>query len=119
MGHIDVANMFIERGADLSAQDTWGNSPLHLALQEGHIDVAYMLIERGADVSARDNNGSTPLDLTSQDERLVEVAQALIQHSTAPGAHSLTIFTLFSSRLSSTALEPRTIPTAHADPGLA
>ena len=44
--------MLFEGGSDVSAQDKYGQSPLHLALQEGQLDVVCVLIERGADVSA-------------------------------------------------------------------
>jgi ankyrin len=53
-GQVEVAHMLIERGADVSAQGSYGNTPLHLALRWGRVEVAHMLIERGADVSAQD-----------------------------------------------------------------
>jgi ankyrin repeat protein len=55
--------MLIERGADVTAQNNDGETPLHLALQRGQVDVARMLIERGADVTAQNNDGETPLHL--------------------------------------------------------
>src|SRR6266849_5332770 len=76
--HVDVAQMLIERGADLSAQNKYGNTPLHLALQHGHVDVAQMLIERGADLSAQNGIGNTPLHLALQYGH-VDVAQMLIE----------------------------------------
>jgi ankyrin repeat protein len=50
--------MLIERGADVTAQNKDGQTPLHLASQMGQVDVARMLIERGADVTAQNNDGS-------------------------------------------------------------
>jgi ankyrin repeat protein len=41
--------MLIERGADATAQNNDGETPLHLALQMGQVDVARMLIECGAE----------------------------------------------------------------------
>lgn len=42
-------------GADVSAADKYGWTPLHRASQNGHEAIAQLLIERGAD-----ENGSTP-----------------------------------------------------------
>ena len=61
-----VARMLFETGADVSAQDKDGWTPLHLASREGQLEVAHILIERGVDVSAQDKNGQTPLHLVSQ-----------------------------------------------------
>ena len=54
--------MLIERGADPSAQDKGGSTPLHDgstplrgASQEGHAEATRMLIEGGADPSSSDN----------------------------------------------------------------
>src|SRR6266852_5059875 len=77
-GHMEVAQMLIERGADVSAQNGNGNTPLHRASLCGHMDVARMLIERGADVSAQGKYGNTPLHLALE-YRHVEVAQMLIE----------------------------------------
>ncbi|KAF8476308.1 hypothetical protein DFH94DRAFT_758363 [Russula ochroleuca] len=41
--------MLIERGADVTAQNKDGVSPLHLASQVGHVGVARMLLEYGGD----------------------------------------------------------------------
>ncbi len=77
-GHMEVAQMLIERGADVSAQGKYGNTPLHLALEYRHVEVAQMLIECGADLSAQGKYGNTPLHLALKYGH-VEVAQMLIE----------------------------------------
>ena len=51
-GHVDVAKVLIQNGADVNAveKDKW--TALHLAARNGHVDVAKVLIQNGADVNA-------------------------------------------------------------------
>jgi len=62
-GHLDVARLLVESGADVDARSEFGYTPLHVAAMEGYLDVARLLVESGADVDARDKKGRTPLDL--------------------------------------------------------
>jgi uncharacterized protein len=48
-----------------AAQDEYGATPLHWALEAGQAEAARLLIDRGADVSARDRRGQTPLLLAA------------------------------------------------------
>ena len=65
--------MLIERGADVSAPNKHGETPLHLASRpassyfdlKGLVEVSRILLERGADVSAKNKNGLTPFFLAS------------------------------------------------------
>jgi len=59
MGHLDLARMLVEHGADVSAQDKAGQSLLHSAVENGHVAFSWMLVERGADISAQDEDGWT------------------------------------------------------------
>ena len=78
-GHVDVAWMLVERGADMTAQAKDRMTPLHWALDGGHVDVARMLVERGANVSAQAQDGMTPLHLASIGGD-VDVAWILLEH---------------------------------------
>ncbi|CAB0034279.1 unnamed protein product [Trichogramma brassicae] len=48
---------------EVSAQDAWGRSPLHLALARSHDKTAKLLLERGADPNVADDEAATPLHL--------------------------------------------------------
>lgn len=56
----DLTRWLIEQGADIAAQDTYGETPLHSRAGhwQGRIGV---LLDLGADVNARDSRGDTPL----------------------------------------------------------
>ncbi|MDT7807821.1 MAG: hypothetical protein QOJ70_1634 [Acidobacteriota bacterium] len=58
-GHLDVARVLLDAGADASARRADGFTPLVLAVFFGHEQVARLLLERGADVSAQTNLGTT------------------------------------------------------------
>ena len=60
-GHLEVARVLIEHGADVIALDGRGATPLHYASHNGHVEVARFLINHGADVTVRSGDGSTPL----------------------------------------------------------
>ena len=77
-GDLEVARQLVEQGADVSAADKYGTTPLHLACKEGHQEVARLLIEQGADVSAVDKDGTTPLHIASRNGHQ-EVARPLIE----------------------------------------
>ena len=65
-----IAELLIEKGADVNAKSNRGYTPLHEASDHGKIEIIDLLIAKGADVNAiivsGRNQGKTPLDLTEQ-----------------------------------------------------
>ena len=71
-GHIEVAKLLLERGADIESKDRWGKTPLiegiflkylfnlnylsflFIASRYGHIGVVKLLIEKGAMINSND-----------------------------------------------------------------
>ena len=85
VGHVDIAWLLIEHGADAAAQDKRRSTPLHQASKRGHVDLARLLIERGADAAAQDEDGTTPLHLASS-RGDVNLAWPAIEHGADPAA---------------------------------
>jgi len=77
-GHVDLARMLVERGADVSTKKKDRLTALHSASYGGHVDLARMLIEHGADVSAQNEDGWTALHLASEYGH-VDFARMLIE----------------------------------------
>ena len=82
-GHVEVAQVLVEHGADPTARDMDGLNPLHLASFHGYVEVVQLLVEHGADPTVQDNDGWTPLHWASQNGH-VEVARFLVEHSADP-----------------------------------
>src|SRR5262245_49971080 len=74
-GHVDVARVLLDTGADVSAvsQNSLTNTPLHAATAGKHAEVALLLLEQGADPFKADAGGYTPLEIARQNhlERVV------------------------------------------------
>uniref|UniRef100_A0A5K3ET97 Poly [ADP-ribose] polymerase n=2 Tax=Mesocestoides corti TaxID=53468 RepID=A0A5K3ET97_MESCO len=60
-GRLDVVELLLIRGADVSAKDDGGLIPLHNACSFGHTDVVQMLLAAKSDPNAQDNWHYTPL----------------------------------------------------------
>ena len=67
--------IFHQVGADITAKNTDGRTPLHYAAQEGCGVAA--LINKGADVNERGNDGMTPLMVATLKGQL-EAARTLV-----------------------------------------
>jgi len=50
-GHKEVAELLIEKGADINTKDTRGRTPIDLAINKGQIDMAKLLVSKSGDVS--------------------------------------------------------------------
>ncbi len=60
-GHMAVAALLLERGADVNAKGVFGGTGLHWAAINGHKDTVSFLVAHGADVTLRDAKfDSTP-----------------------------------------------------------
>jgi ankyrin repeat protein len=52
-GHVAVASLLIDEGADLEYKDDDQIRPLHIAVDQGHKDMLKLLVEKGVDINAR------------------------------------------------------------------
>ncbi|KAI0000135.1 hypothetical protein BJV74DRAFT_821797 [Russula compacta] len=79
-GHLDVARVLIDHGADVNTTNEDKRSPLHVAFYGGQLKVMELLLQKGADVDVRDSFGNTLLHRASFDGRL-EVVSLLLNHN--------------------------------------
>ncbi|CAE7851831.1 unnamed protein product, partial [Symbiodinium sp. KB8] len=54
-----------EAGANLSATDRWGSTPVLMALEGGTVEMLEALVEAGVDLNVTDNGGNTPAILVA------------------------------------------------------
>jgi len=64
-GMLEIANLFLDKGADFHAVDFGGESPLHWAALNGHPECIELLLDRGATPNKQADNGCTPLHLAT------------------------------------------------------
>jgi len=82
---VGVVRLLLERGAEASAQNHDGNTPLHLIARwydhdaQARAEIVDLLIEYGADTDAANSDGDTPCDLMGSAEDAAEWKATLRQ----------------------------------------
>ncbi len=69
LGHMTVARLLVEAGADVNICDDNGWTPLHWAAKAGDMELIIAVAEADGDLLAPDRNGNTPMDVLVQYER--------------------------------------------------
>ena len=75
---VDIAQMLLDRGADMHILDDEGNSVFENAVAHGHIKLIDVLLEHGASVNEKGASGDMPLHHACMDDN-VKVAGYLIE----------------------------------------
>ena len=57
-----IAERCLQLGADVKAEDMYGETPLHYAAESGHFNIVKSLVEAGSDLLATDRHARKPLD---------------------------------------------------------
>ena len=68
-GNANDVYFWMARGADLAAQDMFGETALHYAAENGYFEVVKILVEAGSDLHRRDSAKRTPLDCARMRKR--------------------------------------------------
>lgn len=71
-----IAEILLRKGANVSAVDSFGRTPLHYAAQSGNLYAMHILISNGAKVMVRDALQKTPLDLAESGEAISLLREA-------------------------------------------
>jgi ankyrin repeat protein len=78
-------NLLLDNGADVNAQDNYGDSALSIAIDNDSQEVAELLIKGHANVNIQDNRGRTPLHIAVMHRVFtlainLDLCKLLIQH---------------------------------------
>ena len=76
-GHLEVARVLIDHGADLDQRDDRGDSPMHRATHNNHTDLVRLLLDHGADPNQTNDNKKSPLRVACEHMR-VDITRLLL-----------------------------------------
>ena len=62
---LEAAKQLLNKGAEVNANDEYGNTPLHIAAFKADLEVVRLFLHRGANIKAKDSNGNTALHSAS------------------------------------------------------
>jgi ankyrin repeat protein len=65
-GALERVSLLLERGANIDAQSSVGNTALHMALLTGRKDLALFLMQKGANISLQNKNGKSVLQVARE-----------------------------------------------------
>ncbi len=77
LGHVEIARVLLDQGADVHGRNWVGETPLHLATKGCHLEMVQLLLEYGADVAARSEFGGPPVEGPTKRE----IAELLMEHT--------------------------------------
>lgn len=81
-GNLNAVKYFVEKGADINANNWYGGTPLKLAVSNGHLDVVRYLVEKGASVDLKDSSwnakGWVPLHFAAH-KGYLDIVKCLIE----------------------------------------
>ncbi|HJT57357.1 MAG TPA: sigma-70 family RNA polymerase sigma factor [Ktedonobacteraceae bacterium] len=86
-GHVSIAELLIDYGANVNARTRSSLTPLYNAILGHHTDVVKLLLARGADVDGALANGLTPLHLAAM-KGYSDIAAILLGNRAAINAQS-------------------------------
>ena len=69
-GHLDIAELLYEAGANLEPRNCFNMTLLHAASLDGRVDVANWLFEHGVSTNSQQDNHETPLHLAQVNLRM-------------------------------------------------
>lgn len=65
-GALNRVNLLLDRGANINAQSSVGNTALHMAILAGHQDLAHLLLQKGANISLQNKSGKSVVQLARE-----------------------------------------------------
>ena len=71
--NIEIVELFLERGVDISAVDHNGKTALMFAVQVGKLEVIQILLEKGANILTADYNGKTVLMHAANNFEIIKI----------------------------------------------
>lgn len=79
----DIAELLVEHGANIDAEDRELWTPLHASAACGNVSMVEYLVDHGASVVAINADGNLPVDLVEDDEDLRNyLLQEMDKHGT-------------------------------------
>ncbi|KAF7983532.1 hypothetical protein HWV62_21090 [Athelia sp. TMB] len=78
-GSLAIAQLLLEKGADVNAKKGTRGTPLQAASFEGHVEIAQLLLEKGADIHAKSGRYGTALQAASCQGHLKTIEMLLEQ----------------------------------------
>ena len=69
-GALERVNLLLDRGANINAQSSAGNTALHMAILGGHQDLVHILLQKGANVTVKNQRSKSAVQLARERGRL-------------------------------------------------